>query len=157
MAIGPQIYWGANPTAILRISEATGFLEYFGGASRRCGQSRFDHHIECHLEQPLRRSALYASRNLGGVKLEVGGLLSGLNKVGQPFHVLKKVGITRTLVIPLLMIKCIGWMPWVVSSIDTQCWSRHGMDRVGIRVQSPMLEVIKMFDLLVEYTQLGSW
>jgi len=86
MAIGPQIYWGANPTAILKYEKQRGNWYTSLVHQEDVANQGAITTLNAIPEQPLRRSALYASRNFGGVKAEAGFLLSGLNKVGQSFQ-----------------------------------------------------------------------
>ena len=86
LAVGPQIYWGANPTAILKYQKQLGAWSTSLVHQEDVANQGSITTLNAIPEQPLRRSSMYASRNLGGVKFEIGGLLSGLNKVGQPFQ-----------------------------------------------------------------------
>ena len=86
LAIGPQIYWGANPTAILKYEKQLGSWNTSLMHQEDVSSQGSITTLNVIPEQPLRRSAVYASRNLGGIKFEIGGLLSGLNKVGQSFQ-----------------------------------------------------------------------
>ena len=86
LAIGPQIYWGANPTAILKYEKQLGSWYTSVVHQEDVANQGAITTLNAIPEQPLRRSAFYASRNLGSVKAELGLLLSGLNKVGQSFQ-----------------------------------------------------------------------
>ena len=86
LTIGPQIYWGANPTAILKYEKQLGSWSTSLVHQEDVASQGSITTLNAIPEQPLRRSSVYASRNLGGVKFEIGGLVSGLNKVGQSFQ-----------------------------------------------------------------------
>lgn len=85
-AIGPQLWWGANPAALARASRdlAGGrwtlvHHEDFGTAGSVATTAAVS-------EQVTRRTALAGDYAVGhGWNLEVGGLFSGSNKVGQSF------------------------------------------------------------------------
>ena len=86
LAVGPQLWWGANPAALVRASRkalgATWTLVHHedlatqGGVQTSAAVS----------EQVTRRTALAGEFPIrGGWTLEMAGLFAGSNKVGQPF------------------------------------------------------------------------
>ncbi|MGC6507598.1 MAG: hypothetical protein ACON4U_04235 [Myxococcota bacterium] len=86
MAAGPQIYWGANPTAILKYYKPVGRWNIGALHQEDFAAQDTITTLNAVPEQLLRRSSVYATRASGPFTFEVGGLLSGLNKVGRSFE-----------------------------------------------------------------------
>ena len=83
MAAGPQIYWGANPTAILKYYKPVGRWNIGALHQEDFAAQDTITTLNAVPEQLLRRSSVYATQASGPFTFEVGGLLSGLNKVGR--------------------------------------------------------------------------
>jgi len=88
IAFGPQIYWGANPTIIAKYARTKDWLSWSlmhqeDIAPQGTGQTNTSVVIA---EQMLRRSAGYVAFGSGEeLRLQVGGIWSGSNKIGAPF------------------------------------------------------------------------
>ena len=86
LAVGPQLYWGANPSAIVKYHKKRGSWEYaFVAHADIAGQGNLatSNVIPQLLNQ---RASLYLKRTLGNIDIEVGTLTSGLPRVGQRFQ-----------------------------------------------------------------------
>jgi beta-galactosidase len=86
LAVGPQLYWGANPSAIVKYHKQRGPWEYaLMVHSDIAGQGNLS--TSNVIPQLLnQRASLYLKRSLGNVDLEIGALSSGLPRVGQTFQ-----------------------------------------------------------------------
>jgi hypothetical protein len=86
LAMGPQVYWGANPTAIAKIREPVGpvtvTLMHQEDIARTSGATT----SSLIAEPMLRRSTVVMETGQGGNGLTVGGMMAGTNKVGQTFR-----------------------------------------------------------------------
>lgn len=86
LAVGPQLYWGANPSAILKYHKQKGPWEYaFVAHADLAGQGNLatSNVIPQLLNQ---RASIYLKRTLGNIDIEMGALTSGLPRVGQRFQ-----------------------------------------------------------------------
>lgn len=86
LVMGPQIYWGANPTAILKYYRNVGNWNLSVLHQEDISNQGAITTLTAIPEQPLRRSSLYVSKQFGKTKTEGGVLFSGWNKVGRPFQ-----------------------------------------------------------------------
>ncbi|MBK8194329.1 MAG: glycosidase [Lewinellaceae bacterium] len=87
VAFGPQLWWGANPAILAKYSRQIGKFEVTGifheDLDRQApAVSSFAVPIP-----PTRRAALYLKRKLGAVGVELGGLWSNSNRVGEVFQI----------------------------------------------------------------------
>jgi len=90
LAFGPQLWWGANPAILAKYSRQIGKFDVTGifheDLDRQApAVSSFAVPIP-----PTRRAALHVKRKLGSVGVELGGLWSNSNRVGEVFQVARK-------------------------------------------------------------------
>jgi beta-galactosidase len=90
-AIGPELWWGANPAALLKLRRQvrgvtlTGlFQEDIARNNPAAAQSSFAIPIP-----QARRATLHASTELGGFGVELGGIWSGGSRMGQRFQLVE--------------------------------------------------------------------
>ena len=85
LAVGPQVWWGANPLAIAKYTRAFGPV-----AITLMDEEQFDRQRAAATstvvpEQRTRKTALSLASHIGPIGLELGGLWSGSPKIGQRF------------------------------------------------------------------------
>ena len=90
VAFGPQLWWGANPAILAKYSRKVGKYDITGIFhedldAQAPAVSSFAVPIP-----PTRRAALHLKRKLGSVGVEVGGLWSNSNRVGEVFQIAQK-------------------------------------------------------------------
>jgi len=90
VAFGPQLWWGANPAILAKYSRQIGKFGITGifheDLDRQApAVSSFAVPIP-----PTRRAALHLKRKLGPVGVELGGLWSNSNRVGEVFQIAHK-------------------------------------------------------------------
>ena len=85
LVVGPEIYWGANPKALLKYQFDSGGTEYTfmhsEDIARRADSSSA---TEATVRQS-RQTVLSAKTDISGVKLEVGGIISGSEKLDETY------------------------------------------------------------------------
>ena len=86
LAMGPQIYWGANPTVIAKLREDVGPITLTLTHQEDLAASGAATTSSAISEPRLRRSALVLETGKNGEGLTLGGLWAGTNKVGQSFQ-----------------------------------------------------------------------
>lgn len=85
LAFGPELYWGANPALYVKYSRTFGdwsltLIHHEDIARKEAGESSVA------IPEPLtRRTTLHAATSFGPVKLDMGGIVAGSNRVGQRF------------------------------------------------------------------------
>lgn len=84
-AIGPQLWWGANPAALLRGSKTLGGVKFTLVHHEDLATTAQVNTTAAVSEQVIRRTALSAEYELRGWDIEASGLFSGSNKIGQTF------------------------------------------------------------------------
>ncbi|TAE47552.1 MAG: glycosidase [Bacteroidetes bacterium] len=90
VAFGPQLWWGANPAILAKYSKRIGKFDIAGVFHEDLDEqapavSSFAIPIP-----PTRRASLYVKRKLGSVGVELGGIWSNSNRVGEVFQVSRK-------------------------------------------------------------------
>ncbi len=87
LAVGPELWWGANPTALLKYeTRIAGFDAAAIVQEDFARQSAIASSFA--VPRPENRAAtLYLSRDVGGFGVELGGIWSGSNRVGDAFQV----------------------------------------------------------------------
>lgn len=96
LAFGPQLWWGANPAILAKYSRQIGKFDVTGifheDLDRQApAVSSFAVPIP-----PTRRAALHLKRKLGAVGVEMGGIWSNSNRVGEVFQVTRETAEGRT-------------------------------------------------------------
>lgn len=88
LAVGPELWWGANPTALLKYETRLAGFDVAGIVQEDFArQSAIASSFA--VPTPKNRAAtLYLSRDVGGMGVELGGIWSGSKRVGQAFQVL---------------------------------------------------------------------
>jgi beta-galactosidase len=91
VAVGPELWWGANPAALLKLRRTvrgitlTGlFQEDIARNNPAAAQSSFAIPIP-----QARRATLHAATTVKGVGVELGGIWSGGSRVGQTFQLVE--------------------------------------------------------------------
>ncbi|MFK7928657.1 MAG: hypothetical protein AB8H79_10755 [Myxococcota bacterium] len=85
MAIGPQLWWGANPAALLRASRTIGGAKFTLVHHEDLATTSGVQTSAAVSEQVTRRSALAMAFTKRSWTVEAAGLFSGSNKIGQDF------------------------------------------------------------------------
>lgn len=86
LAMGPQIYWGANPTVIAKLRDDVGPVTLTLTHQEDLARSGNATTSSAISEPRLRRSALVLETGKNGEALTLGGIWAGSNKVGQGFQ-----------------------------------------------------------------------
>jgi beta-galactosidase len=84
-AFGPQIYWGANPQVIALYTKRLGQFDFSVAHQEDIAAQTQTGNSQVMPEQMTRKSTLYTGFNLGRMRLELGGIASGTNKIGRAF------------------------------------------------------------------------
>ena len=87
VAMGPQIYWGANPTAIAKFRQQVGPVTLSVLHQEDLARSGTATTSSAISEPRLRRSAVVLETGAQGEGLTLGGIWAGSNKVGQTFAI----------------------------------------------------------------------
>jgi len=85
LAFGPQLYWGANPGLILKYHRRLGSLTLSFLHHEDVGQSAETGSSNAMPIRKSRRSSLSFGYATGGLKIDLGGLFSGSDRVGESF------------------------------------------------------------------------
>lgn len=98
VAFGPQLWWGANPAVLAKYSKRIGKFDLTGifheDLDRQApAVSSFAVPIP-----PTRRAALHVKRKIGQLGVEVGGIWSNSNRVGEVFQVTRETAEGETAV-----------------------------------------------------------
>jgi len=96
VAFGPQLWWGANPAILAKYSRRIGKFDVSGIFhedldTQAPAVSSFAVPIP-----PTRRAALHLKRKLGKVGVEMGGIWSNSNRVGEIFQVTRETAEGKT-------------------------------------------------------------
>lgn len=92
LALGPQIYWGANPTVIAKLRENLGLVSLTLTHQEDLARSGVATTSSAISEPRLRRSAVVLETGKNGEGLTIGGIWAGSNKVGQTFQTVQPAG-----------------------------------------------------------------
>jgi len=90
VAYGPQLWWGANPAVLVKYQRTVGPLELAAVHQEDLEEQTTAVTSLAIPRQPIRRSSLYSSFNIGLLGVELGGLWAGSNKVGETFQYVKE-------------------------------------------------------------------
>ena len=85
VAIGPELYWGANPSVIAKYSRSFGPLTATLVHEEDLAHGTGTQTSAVIREPPTRRTTLALELRLPRVLVQVGGILAGETKVGDPF------------------------------------------------------------------------
>lgn len=86
LAFGPEIYWGANPTAIAKLHKKSGAFEFSVMHQEDLGRQTSTTSSGQGFSPVTRRTALMVGLRSGALTLQVGGLWSGSERVGDEFR-----------------------------------------------------------------------
>jgi beta-galactosidase len=86
LAIGPQVYWGANPTAIAKYSHALGRSTVTVMHQEDLAPQAALDSTRAVPEPVTRRTTLHLTRAFGGLLLDAGGIMAGSNKLGEGYR-----------------------------------------------------------------------
>jgi hypothetical protein len=95
-AIGPELWWGANPTALAKYRRNVGGVDVTGLYQEDLAQLTTDA-TSSSFAIPIpktRRASLALADTIKGVGIEAGALWAGSTRVGVPFQILDGVGST---------------------------------------------------------------
>ena len=87
LAVGPELWWGANPALLAKYQTRMGPFEttaIYQEDLAAAGKAASSFAIPL---PPTRKATLHATAGSGNLILDVGGIWSGSTKVGQPFQV----------------------------------------------------------------------
>jgi len=87
MAIGPELWWGANPAVLVKHQSRIGPVEtavMYQEDLAEAGTATSSFAIPL---PPTRKATVHAAATRGGATFEVGGIMSGGTKVGETFQV----------------------------------------------------------------------
>ncbi len=89
LAIGPELWWGANPAMLLKYQTGIGPFEttaIFQEDLAAAGKAASSFAIPL---PPTRKATLHLAATSGNTTFEVGGIWSGSTKEGQPFQIVR--------------------------------------------------------------------
>ncbi|MBC8210505.1 MAG: hypothetical protein H8E21_05505 [Gammaproteobacteria bacterium] len=94
IVFGPEVYWGANPKAIVKYEFGAGSVDYaFMHAEDIAQREESSSNTEATVRQS-RQTTIYAKTNLSeGLKLELGGLIASTEKVGDSYDRVEGIAI----------------------------------------------------------------
>jgi beta-galactosidase len=84
-AFGPELYWGANPAATLKLQQAVGPFKVTAMHWEELGQNASAESTVAVPEPQSRKSSLALETKRGPLGLTLAGLFSGSNKMGQTY------------------------------------------------------------------------
>lgn len=90
VALGPQLYWGANPSVIAKVAHQLGGLEFALIHQEDLARQSAVAASSAIPEPATRRSTLYLAYQSGPITTEAGAILAGSNKIGQRYLSAKK-------------------------------------------------------------------
>ncbi len=89
MAVGPQLWWGANPAVLLKYQRDIGSITATGIYQEDL-EDRMDAVSSIAIPLPkTRKATIHLETQRGPFTIEVGGIWSGDNKVDQPYQVVR--------------------------------------------------------------------
>lgn len=92
IAIGPEIYWGANPTVIAKYYREFGSWK-FSLMHQEDIAKRPDAATSSVFPVPkTRKTTVYVGKTMGPVKLEIGGIMAGTDRLDRGFVIAEQVG-----------------------------------------------------------------
>lgn len=92
VAFGPQLYWGANPAVIAKYYKEFGSFRFGLMHQEDIAEQGVVSSSFVVPEPVTRKTTLYFSYQLGPVRLELGGIFAGSEKVGRSFLSAEKAG-----------------------------------------------------------------
>jgi beta-galactosidase len=84
-ALGPQVYWGANPQVIAKYQHKFGRFDTAVVHQEDITAQTQTGNSQVVPEQVTRKSTVYAGFDMGPVRIDMGGIAAGNNKVGTGF------------------------------------------------------------------------
>ena len=105
VVFGPEVYWGANPKAILKYEFTSGGVQYALMHSEDMARRSDSSSATEATQQQSRQTTIYAKKALSmGATVEVGGILSNTDKIGDDYDrmaggnvVVDEIGVMDTL------------------------------------------------------------
>lgn len=85
LAIGPELYWGANPSVIGLYQRRLGKVEVSVAHQEDLAQQSSVQTSFAVPDQVTRKSTLAVAMAAGPFKVDLGGIMAGTEKVGEPF------------------------------------------------------------------------
>jgi beta-galactosidase len=85
IAFGPQLYWGANPTVISKYYRTIGDWEFSLIHQEDIAQQASALTSSIIPQPRTRKSTIYAAREWGPLKLQVGGIMAGTDRLGRRY------------------------------------------------------------------------
>ncbi len=99
VAFGPQLWWGANPAILAKYSREIGKFNITGVFHEDLDTQAPAVSSLAVPIPPTRRGSLYIKRKMGQVGMELGGIWSNSNRVGEIFQVARETAEGRTVVL----------------------------------------------------------
>ena len=91
LVVGPEVYWGANPKAVLKYNKRFGNIDWTFMHAEDIDRADSSASATAETEVETRQTTIYAEMdNLmgGGVKLQVGGIIGSTDKEGDEYDYL---------------------------------------------------------------------
>ncbi len=89
-AIGPQLWWGANPALLLKYQSRAGNADWTAIYQEDLDPQTATTSSVAVPVPPTRKATLHVATNRAGVGIELGGIWSGSNKVGDSFQIFEE-------------------------------------------------------------------
>jgi hypothetical protein len=89
LAIGPELWWGANPALILKYQRQLGDIEATAMYQEDLDEQGSATSSNAIPLPPVRKATLHLETKRGPWGIEVGGIWSGENKVGESFQIVE--------------------------------------------------------------------
>ncbi len=86
LAFGPELYWGANPGFIAKYHRAMGGFEFALVHREDLGQAATTESSLVVPQRQTRKTALSLGFETGGLRVDVGALMAGSDRVGEGFR-----------------------------------------------------------------------
>lgn len=125
LAFGPQLWWGANPTAFVKYGRQVGPLALTGVYQEdlaRAGVGGITSSVAVPLP-PTRRASLAATTTFGPFGVQVGGLWAGANRVGDAFQLYDGGRVLQDHIKPL---DTFGGKAKITTTIGRYSWYAQG-------------------------------
>lgn len=98
LAFGPQLWWGANPAALLKYSKELGKFKVTGIFHEDLQQQEFTESSFAIPQPKTRRFSLHVKRGFGKLGIDAGGIWGGQPLVGRDIQVVREIdGQTQAL------------------------------------------------------------
>ena len=90
LAFGPELWWGANPSLILKYRRKVASFDATGMFQEEIAQQGTAAVSNQISRKPTRRATLYLASQRGPFDVEAGGIWANQNRVGDPFQIARR-------------------------------------------------------------------